>query len=142
MAHGGDWKQIEDPRRRMHAFLELYAGELLSWARSILGWQDDAATLRVRFEDLLGDSGRQVQSDLVCRLADHVGVRFSAEQVPGLLASVLNRPTKTWSGKRSALGDWWDGHCEAVFQEHGGVALNESLGYVQDDPPFAVAARE
>lgn len=129
MGHDTKWKEIGEPKRRMRTFLEIYAQELLTWARQVAGWSDDSATLQVRFECLLGDEGESAQLALIREIAAHLTIEFSDHEAAELIKLVLNRPTKTWSGKRSTLQEYWDQDCEAIFSANGGQELNDQLGY-------------
>lgn len=127
--HGSDWKVIEDPKTRMRAFLEIYAEELLTWTRRVSAWLDDPGLLRVPFECVVGDMGQTAQKRLMIEVATHINLPLSEEQAGQLISGVLNRPTKTWSGQRSSLDEYWDESCEKIFVELGGVELNSLLRY-------------
>ena len=129
MWHDDAWKRITDPRQRMLAFLELFGDELLDWARQVSKWHQDQSTLIIKFETLLGDYGAANQQAAVVALGAHVDKSITTKEAEKLLGTVLNQPTKTWSGKRTDLADYWSEDCETFFVAHGGLELNERLSY-------------
>lgn len=130
LGHPTDWKAIPDRRERMRAFLEYFGAELLHWAESIAGWTEAEDTLLVRFEVLLGDHGTEAQHALLRELAEQLSLELDSQDFDALLATTLNTPTKTWSGSRTCLDDYWSDECESYFSEHGGLKLNQSLSYL------------
>jgi hypothetical protein len=126
---GDGWKKISDPRQRMAAFLHLFAEDLLTLANHVAGWLNDHEILVVKFEDMQGDNGESIQLEQIINIAVHIGKPLKKPEAQALLESVINKPTKTWSGKRSVLDDYWNDECEAIFIAHGGFEINSKLGY-------------
>ena len=126
---GDDWKKISDPRQRMKTFLYFFAEDLLKLANYVAGWLNDLDILLVKFEDLQGDNGKSIQLEQIINIADHVRKPIKTIEAQEILESVLNKPTKTWSGKRSILDDYWSEECEAIFRARGGLEINSKLGY-------------
>lgn len=129
LSHDDAWKDIADPRQKMVAFLELFGDELLDWACIVSKWHQDQDTLMIKFETLLGDYGAANQQAAVVAIGSHVGKSITAKEVEEFLGAVLNQPTKTWSGRRTDLADYWSDNCEEFFIAVGGLELNERLGY-------------
>lgn len=129
ICHSNDWKNIKNPRLKMRAFLDIYLDELFALARRVSEWKADSEILKVHFEDLLGDNGSQAQTAQVMQIAKHLNRPLPVNDVPKLITSVVNQPTKTWSGKRSSLDDYWSDSCESIFIEKGGNLINAELGY-------------
>lgn len=81
------------------------------------------------FEVLSGDNGTASQRDLVVSLAHFVGIPIKEEQADAALMAVIGKETKTWSGKRSTLEEYWSSESEQWFVKAGGRELNRLLGY-------------
>jgi hypothetical protein len=127
--HGEKWKSIEDKKDRMYFFLSLFIEELLSWSKEIIGWIGYSKVQQIRFEELLGDFGYEKQIDVVERILNHIGLEKDRETAKMILKDVINKPTKTWSGKRSDLSEYWSNQCEELFLSFGGNEINKILGY-------------
>lgn len=127
--HGQEWKSIQDKKDRMYCFLSLFIEELLSWSKEIIGWVEYSKVQQIKFEDLLGDFGYERQISVVEHILDYVGLEKDRGTAEVILKDVINKPTKTWSGKRSDLSEYWSDRCEDIFISFKGSELNEALGY-------------
>jgi hypothetical protein len=123
------WRQEKEPHLRMERFLHFYTPTLMSFYRYICGWKKHRMPLAVCFETLCGDCGAEAQLGLVRKMGAHVGVELSDAAAQALLLAVMGRETKTWSGGRSVVEDYWNDNCEKIFEAAGGVELDRFLGY-------------
>jgi hypothetical protein len=122
------WRLIENKKEKMAAFLETAGRRIIQrlFYAPLVGWAFEPHTLRVDYEVLVGDHGVARQSDLLVRLADHIGARF-----PGCAASFVDTikgiPTKTSTGERSDRASYWSEAAEHWFIAHGGNAVQRFL---------------
>lgn len=126
---GIEWKKIGDKRERLTVFLSLYCEELIKRMELIAGWYLHPNILVIRFEDLYGDSGERSQIDIINQISTLFGFDDEKLDKHDLLKKVINQPTKTWSGKRSNLKEYWSSQSEKIFIQNGGNKINALLGY-------------
>ena len=136
---GADWKQIAEPRARMAAFLELYGPRVIAYMGSVAPWRTSGQVCPVRYETLMGDDGEEARFALVQKIATAVGIEPEPALVEQALSRAIGAETKTWSGARSRLEEFWDGHCEAIYERLGGEELNTLLGYQESLPSDEMA---
>jgi hypothetical protein len=126
---GAAWKNEPDDKKRMEKFLELYAPITIRAHADIAGWVTDKKTLPVKYETLCGDEGEDAQLQLVKKIAAHVDVSLTDDQARNLISKVVGGGSRTWSGKRSDVNQYWSERTEQIFQKNGGQRLNARLGY-------------
>lgn len=120
------WKTIEDHRHKLVGFLSECGEGLMSWYSGIAGWRDFSGVKAVQFEHMLKDD---LRADVALEIANQCGLRISKDAAREAIESVINQPTKTWSGLNSNLNDYWSEAAEEIFISIGGVELNKRLGY-------------
>ena len=91
------------------------------------GWQLEPGTLMVRFDELVGDAGANVQAGVAEAIAAHLGVQ--GVDPATALRSCIGSPTLTYSGGRTHVNEFWSDEVEQLFQELGGGEINRLLGY-------------
>lgn len=127
---GQDWLQIDDPKEQVVAFLHCEGFQHVETIRSMSGWISESDVPCFKFEDLLGAKGDI--SEWV-RLANCAGVKLTDNAARRIVTKVVGHPTKTWSGDRTNLDQYWSDRAERLFRRLGGPNLNMRLGY---DPGF------
>jgi hypothetical protein len=102
--------------------------------RSYMDWGEHGCCI-VRFENLVGPQGggsRESQLDEVAKLAAHVGLDLSKEDVANIAESIFYR--RSWTFRRGAIGDWrkhFASQHRAALKEVAGEILID-LGYETD----------
>lgn len=129
LARNPQWKEVKNTKARMQAYLETYGSDLIEIAGRVAKWLSDPESLIIRFEEITGDNGEDVAINNILKMASHVGISISFDKAKEIFTSVLNKPTLTWSGKRSSLEKYWSSESEAIFLENNGGELNNILGY-------------
>lgn len=122
------WKTIEDQRHKLVKFLSEYGENLMSWYSGIAGWRDSDGVKAIQFEHMLTDD---LRVDVALEIAEQCGLLISSDAAREAIDSVINQPTKTWSGMNSKLDDYWSESAEEIFVSIGGVDLNKRLGYAK-----------
>lgn len=122
------WINEERECAKMLGFLEVMGGELIQNFRTIRPWFDDVGTTVVRFEELMGDSGRDAQLACIGKIVDAIG-ESQVDQAE-ILSRSLNKDTLTYSGARTRHQDFWSDEAEQVFKRLGGDDVNAALGYL------------
>ena len=108
-------KKFPDDSDLMEAVItgfEQYGGErhwrpLSERLRAFAPWLDEAGSLVIRFEDLIGESGGgsdAVQRESVARIRDFVGVTLDPQQLAGIAGAAFDRRSATF---RSGEIDGW-----------------------------------
>jgi hypothetical protein len=120
------WKEIEDHRHKLVAFLLDCGQNLIAWFSAIAGWRTFPGVQAIQFEQLQHIDSR---AGLALEVAKKCGISLSIQDAQEAINSVLLQPTKTWSGKHSKIEDFWSDEAEKIFISIGGVELNSRLGY-------------
>jgi uncharacterized membrane protein YkvA (DUF1232 family) len=127
---GIGWRSLPDSPEKTLGALSAFGSVHLDMCRRMLGWFETPGVLCLSFEELSGDCGSERAIAAILRLAAFCGIagvdRVRAETV---LATVIGRPTQTWSGQRTALDRFWDEYVEWCFRALDGPAVNHALGY-------------
>ena len=108
------WLTEPDP---MFGFLRDVGPDFFELATGIFWWLDQACV--VRFEDLVGDYGREAQLSAFARIAATVGVSPQPEAIP----ATINARTPTYSGKRTDWETYWTDAAERQYIKLGGEDL-------------------
>jgi hypothetical protein len=127
----GGWKDLPDGPRRMAGFLADPAAPsyMFSRIRKMSNWLRESDVYCLSFETLYGDRGAECLDRTLRGLHEFLEVPIPLENPRDSLAQVLEKPTRTWSGKRSAKERYWDDRVEDHFRRLGGVELNAAFGY-------------
>ncbi len=121
---------IDEPSdvARMIAFLETMGAQLINDYVRIKPWCDDPQAVVVRFEQLMGDYGRDHQYAAIRSIANALELRYPLDP-KGVLEGSLFKDTLTYSGARTRYQEIWTNDIERVFRKLGGVEANTAMGY-------------
>lgn len=123
--------QLPDgPERILHVLSAALTRDwYLPLCRTMAGWLADPEHFLVRYETLAGDDGPAAQEGLVSRLAAFLGLRITRDECRAACRDSFNRPTLTYSGRRSSLVTHWSDAVESEFRAVGGPGVNRAFGY-------------
>jgi hypothetical protein len=136
------WMAQADGPGRLLAFLDQWGATLIDIMRTAVGWLREPKVLLLKFEELMGDAGLEVQRRTLEALASHVGVSVPTDIVSLFKQDVIGKPTLTWSGRRSEAWRYWDERVATRFIQLGGGALQTDFGYTGMDGRTLVHAAE
>jgi hypothetical protein len=111
-------------------YLKICGEERRQEYEAVIGWRDEADdVLKISFEEIMGDYGRERQADSVKAVARHVEADMDDATITQVMAKVIGADTMTFSGKRSQRDIYWNNEVERRFCELGFDDLNRRLGY-------------
>ncbi len=122
-----EWLPLEEGPEKMLRFLETHGDLYFDTCNKMRGWAKDPDIFMIRFEDLVGQNGREVQVKRFHELQNFLNV--APENPESLIEQVVGADTKTYSGELSAIEAYWNDEVEQRFRELGGKALNTLFGY-------------
>lgn len=122
------WSDLSSRVTQMERFAEIDGQRFFELARPLEGWAVEPGTLQIRYEDIMGDNGKERRDAAVDAIIAHVGVPPADTMRPDL-DRIREHDTLTATGARSKASEWWSPRVEAKFVELGGEALSRSLGY-------------
>lgn len=131
LRHSADrtqWASLQDPRAKFVAYLKIFGETQTKVAMAIVPWKKRPGVVTVRFEDLTGDNGPAAQRASIGGIQEHIGDE-SGRPAEQLLARCIGAASLTFSGERSRAEDFWSPQACTLFQEFGGPALENGLGY-------------
>lgn len=110
--------------------------DLGACCRAFLGWTRHPHTLFVKYEDLVGEKGggsRERQRKTMSRIAEFIGIEYTAAELAGLCEKVYNPKSRTFN--KGVSGRWrekFDDELKGLFKQTASRELVE-MGYEQDD---------
>lgn len=96
--------------------------------RDSLAWMNDDDTLKVSFEKIYGDRGKDEQYKNMEEICFFLGVD-NCNGYEQIINQTIGSETLTFSGSRTKWEDFWSDEVEVLFQHLGGVDINRELGY-------------
>ncbi|TDT91484.1 sulfotransferase domain-containing protein [Azorhizobium sp. AG788] len=126
---GTEWKGIEDPKDRTYRFMSLYIANLIQWLNGMTKWRSMDGIFTINYESMMGDFGEEKRMSTFLSLADFIGLTLDENAIQRALGCATGRPTKTWSGGRSVVAEFWDERSESLFNQFGGPEVNRLNGY-------------
>ena len=121
--------QITDAGERMLGYLRASGADIAAYASKMAAWLRQDRVLVLRYEDMLGDAGPARQSQLIAEICRHVGLATDDLDPSSIVRATLQQPTRTSSGSRSSLEDYWSPEAEELFASIGGLEINRQFGY-------------
>jgi hypothetical protein len=97
--------------------------------RKVAAWRGEPNVLCLRYEELVGDNGRDAQLQALDRLQQFLGVRHKREALEDVLNTVVGQPTATKMPTRTVAAEWWSDDVERLYRRIGFAELNRELGY-------------
>jgi hypothetical protein len=97
--------------------------------RRLAAWRGEPNVVCVRYEELVGDDGRDAQVAALDRLQQFLGVGHPREALEDVLNTVVGQPTATKMPTRTVAAEWWSDDIERLYRRIGFAALNRELGY-------------
>jgi hypothetical protein len=95
----------------------------------LIAWRNEPNALALKYEEIVGDYGRDVQLAAMRRLGDFLGVQYSVERLTDIANTVVGLPTVTKTDRRTQAAEYWSDEVEELFQRLGLAELNRQLGY-------------
>ena len=92
-------------------------------------WRHEPNALCLKYEEVFGDLGREVQVDALTRLGAFLGVEHPRGQLEDILDTVIGQPTITKMDTRTVASEYWSDEVERIYRRIGFPALNRELGY-------------
>ena len=114
---------------KFKAWYAMWGKEYADLIRNMSPWKDLSDVFRVKFETLMGDDGREAQFALLRELGASLGMSLSDDLIEKSLKDSIGSDTLTYSGRRSAYGEWWNDELEELFIRYGFRELNMMYGY-------------
>ena len=125
------WKDLPEGPERMAGYFrdEGDVGYMFAKYRGMAAWLREPDVLPVSFELLYGDRGREAQRSAVEAMRESLDVPAPTDGSDDLMATLIGKTTRTWSGRRSSREVYWNDDIEKLFRAKGGHEINASLGY-------------
>jgi hypothetical protein len=125
------WKCLPEGPEQMAGYLrdESESRYMFAKFQGMAVWQHDPDVLPLSFESIYGDQGREAQSLAIERIREYLDAPPPPDGSDDLMANVIGKPTRTWSGRRSSREVYWNDDIEKLFRAKGGQEINAKLGY-------------
>lgn len=124
-AEAREWMSRETPQEQFVGYLEVFGEQQTQHAKSMIPWINQENIFPVRFEDIVGEFGKQAQEKSLMQLLEYLGVEPSTEMMQ-VVCDCINTPTLTFSGGRSNADDLWSPAAQRLI---GSFAVEKRLGY-------------
>jgi len=125
------WMDVPEGPEQMAGFFraEAHVDYMFAKFRGMAAWLREPDVLSLSFEVLYGDQGREAQSLAVEIIREFLDAPAPTDCSDDLMAMLIGKPTRTWSGRRSSREVYWNDDIEDLFRAKGGHEVNAGLGY-------------
>lgn len=100
--------------------------------KEICKWRHEPNVLALRYEDVVGDHGRERQMEVMRELRAFLGSGVPNAGLADILDTVIGQPTLTKTDRRTVASEHWTDEVERMYRRIGFPDLNRELGY--DEP--------
>ncbi|HXQ24672.1 MAG TPA: sulfotransferase domain-containing protein [Candidatus Acidoferrales bacterium] len=100
--------------------------------REVCAWRREPNVLALRYEDMVGDFGRERQMEVMRELRKFLGADVDDATLADVLDTVIGQPTVTKTERRTTASEHWTPELERMYRRIGFPDLNRELGY--DEP--------
>jgi len=101
--------------------------------RELCAWRQEPNVYALRYEDVVGDFGRERQMEVMHDLRTFLGVSLGDEVLADILDTVIGQPTVTKTDRRTVASEHWSDEVERLYRRIGFPDLNRELGYDESD---------
>jgi hypothetical protein len=100
--------------------------------KEICRWRHEPNVLSLRYEDVVGDHGRERQMEVMRELRSFLGSHVPDADLADTLDTAIGQPTLTRTNRRTVASEHWTEQVERMYRRIGFPDLNRELGY--DEP--------
>jgi hypothetical protein len=101
--------------------------------RHLCAWRQEPNVLALRYEDVVGDFGRERQMEVMRQLRTFLGASVGDALLADILDTVIGQPTITKTERRTVASEHWSDEVERLYRRIGFPDLNRELGYDEPD---------
>ncbi|KJD35934.1 hypothetical protein PW52_09450 [Tamlana sedimentorum] len=134
--NNSDWRKSIGNKTFVSEFLEEHGKSLFSLFNKTVPWIDEQGILKVKFENLIGENGRETQISEYERIIEYLSIKISKLELESKISNTLNKESLT---KVSSNVDY-DFYLNKVFMKNfnylGLNKLNKKLGYDKFEDKF------
>jgi hypothetical protein len=137
------WKALPEGPQQMARFFaaQEHVTYMFNKFRAMAAWLHDKDVLPVSFEAIYGDHGKEAQLATIEAMRQYLDAPVPTQSPDTLMAALIGKPTRTWSGRRSSRDTYWNDDIERLFHANGGREIDASLGYDADSRPPSTGVR-
>ena len=127
---GMAWRALPDGPEKMSRYLDEVGTFFFDdRCRPAAGWIDRDEVLKLSFEQINGDYGREKQLEAIELVWAFCEIEGKAPDAEGLLKDLIGSQTETYSGKRTKWRNFWDEGVEQKFCDLVGQDINRRFGF-------------
>ena len=123
------WVSGETPQEKFIGYLEVFGEQQTRLAKTLVPWVDQDGVFPVKFEEIVGEFGKDAQDKCVTLLLKYLGIE-PTDDAKKVVLDCVDTPTLTFSGGRSGADDLWSPEAQKLFQSFGGPSIEKRFGYV------------
>jgi len=101
--------------------------------RQLCAWRQEPNVLALRYEDTVGDFGRERQMAVMRDLRAFLGASVDDGGLADILNTVIGQPTLTKTERRTIASEHWTDAVERLYRRIGFPDVNRELGYDEPD---------
>lgn len=114
-------------RESLISFLDSLGESYFAMASAAAHWITYPDAVKISFETLMGDHGQEQLDSVLRELAQSLGLD-GIETLRFALSTTRGQSTKTYSGDRTLIEEYWSQEAEQIFIEKGLYNINGLLG--------------
>ena len=123
------WRSNIDRESFVFDFLQEHGESLLSLFNKTVPWINETGILKVKFENLIGENGRESQIDEYKKIVNYLGVGINGVELESKISNTLNKESLTKVNSNVDYDYYLNKSFLKKFKSLGFNKLNENLGY-------------
>ncbi len=130
--NNSNWRKNINNKTFASDFLEEHGHSLLSLFDKTIPWIDEQEVLKVKFENLIGENGRELQIYEYEKIIRYLGIKITRFQLESKISNTLNKESLTKVNKKIDYDFYLNKEFLKKFKHLGFNKLNKRLGYDND----------
>jgi ubiquinone/menaquinone biosynthesis C-methylase UbiE len=123
------WRNYYDSREFVALFLEEHGKSLKSLFDKTVKWINEDNVLKISFENLVGDKGRDIQIREFRKIIKYLKIELSDKELEIKIANTLNKKSLTKIGQKKNYKIYKTRRFNKVLNQLGILKLNKNLGF-------------
>jgi ubiquinone/menaquinone biosynthesis C-methylase UbiE len=123
------WREISDKSDFVALFLEEHGKSLKILFEKTVKWHKENNVLKICFENLVGDSGRNKQIDEFKKITDYLKIEISKIELETKIANTLNKKSLTKIAQKKNYKKYQTKRFNKILNKLGILKLNKNLGF-------------
>lgn len=123
------WRNCSEKTDFVSLFLKQHGNSIKNLFEKTSKWINEKKVLKVSFENLVGNNGREAQVNEYFKITKHLNIEISQLELEKKIANTLNKNSLTKLNHKQNYSEYQDKEFIKNFKKYGIHKLNKILGY-------------